>query len=288
MRGMPITLTDLTVYPVKSTEGTAVQHAEVAPWGLVGDRRWAIVDDEGTPMTAREYPSMFRIHALTQPDGLGITLTAPGHEPLHVGAPDPATARPLTMDWLGRAVYAEPLGADGAPGPAAAWLRAVIGAEAHLIWQYDPALRPVPPEHGGRPGDHQNFADDGPLLLASTASMRRLNDWIAESALARGELAPPEPLPITRFRPNAVIDGETPFAEDGWRGVRIGAVEFRVSEGCDRCAMTTIDAATLSKGKEPIRTLSVHRKRAGRVWFGVRLVPLDRGVIRVGDTVEPL
>jgi hypothetical protein len=288
---MPLTLTDLNVYPVKSTRGTAVPQAEVAPWGLVGDRRWAVVGDDGDPLTAREHPVMFRIHGLVQADGLGITLTAPDREPLHVPAPDPATAPVITMDGLGPALLAETeteIEIKTGPGAAAAWLTEVIGTGARLVWQCDPRQRPVPAEHGGLPGDHQSFADDGPLLLASSASMRRLNDWIVEGALERGEPAAPEPLPISRFRPNAVIDGELPFAEDDWRRVRIGEVEFRVSESCDRCVMTTIDAATLAKGREPIRTLAAHRRRAGKVWFGVRLIPLGLGTIRVGDAVTPL
>ena len=92
---------------------------------------------------------------------------------------------------------------------------------------------------------------------------------------------------VVRFRPNVVIDGEAPFAEDDWPTVRIGDVEFRTAEVCDRCVMTTIDPETLATGKEPIRSLSQHRKWDGKTWFGTRLVPLGEGKIRVGDEVVP-
>ncbi len=49
--------------------------------------------------------------------------------------------------------------------------------------------------------------------------------------------------------------------------------------------MTTIDPVTLASGKEPIRTLARHRRWDGRTWFGIRLVPLGIGTIRVGDLV---
>lgn len=82
-----------------------------------------------------------------------------------------------------------------------------------------------------------------------------------------------------------MIDGDVPFAEDGWRQIRIGEVDYRFAERCDRCMVTTIDPDSLEHGKEPIRTLARHRKRDGKTWFGVRLVPLSVGLLSVGDPV---
>jgi hypothetical protein len=96
-----------------------------------------------------------------------------------------------------------------------------------------------------------------------------------------------EALDIVRFRPNVVIDGEEPFAEDAWPTVRIGSLTFRTTMVCDRCVMTTINPATLAGGKEPIRTLARYRGWDRKTWFGTRLVPLGTGTIRVGDPVEP-
>nr|WP_205304575.1 MOSC domain-containing protein [Nonomuraea montanisoli] len=50
--------------------------------------------------------------------------------------------------------------------------------------------------------------------------------------------------------------------------------------------MTTIDPETQVKGKEPLRTLARRRKWDGKTWFGIRLVPLELGRIRVGDPVS--
>lgn|GEM_PF-5965186 len=96
-----------------------------------------------------------------------------------------------------------------------------------------------------------------------------------------------EALDILRFRPNVVIDGEEPFAEDAWSTVRIGNLTFRTTMVCDRCVMTTIDPVTLAGGGEPIRTLARHRRWNRKTWFGTRLVPLAAGTISVGDDVAP-
>jgi uncharacterized protein YcbX len=62
-------------------------------------------------------------------------------------------------------------------------------------------------------------------------------------------------------------------------------VWFRVSEACDRCAVTLTEPTTLERGKEPLRTLARYRRREGRTWFGVRMVPEGIGDIQVGDPV---
>jgi hypothetical protein len=139
-----------------------------------------------------------------------------------------------------------------------------------------------------------SLADDGPLLLTNTASLERLNEWISHHAADRGE-TPPEPLTMRRFRPNVVVSPErqdevtaaTAFVEERWHAVRIGQVDYRVGELCDRCVMTTIDPESLLRGKEPIRTLARRHSWDGKTWFGVRLIPVSTGVIRVGDSIVP-
>lgn len=99
---------------------------------------------------------------------------------------------------------------------------------------------------------------------------------------------------MARFRPNVVVDGDVAFGEDAWKRVRIGAVVSRVSEPCARCVMTTIDPVTLTRGREPLRTLAKHRRAGNKVLFGANLIPdgVDAGDtaagIAVGDVVTLL
>ena len=93
---------------------------------------------------------------------------------------------------------------------------------------------------------------------------------------------------MVRFRTNVVIDGVEPFAEEQWRSLRIGDVEIRFAEVCDRCVLPTYDPETLDKSHEPTRTLAKHHSWDGKVWFGVRLIPVTTGTIQLGDTVTVL
>ncbi len=113
-------------------------------------------------------------------------------------------------------------------------------------------LRPIRPEMGGAEGDRNSLSDAAPLHVTSESSLERLNDWVLETALERGE-EPREPLGHDRFRPNVVVAGGEPFAEDAWAGCRIGDVPFRATMVCDRCVMTTIDrgVADDEQGADP-------------------------------------
>jgi len=167
-----------------------------------------------------------------------------------------------------------------------AWIRKVLDRDdLRLVWCDDPERRALNPSYS-EPGDHTAFADGYPVTLASLSSLARLNDWIVEGALLRGE-QPPAPLPIERFRPNLVVEGSEPFAEDDWTRIRVGEVTFRKAKLVDRCVMTTISLLDLTTAKEPIRTLARHRQWDGKTWFAIQLIPETTGVIDVGDAVVP-
>ena len=278
---MTIRLASIGIHPVKSTAIRPVRQAEVRPWGLLGDRRWMVVDGDFRLVTARELHALFAITAdtpQTAPASPGpLRLASDGHEPLDVAEPDsePVPVRLHDKDLLGRPAAEE----------ASAWVRSVLGRDdLTLVWCDDPTRRPLNPAYS-RPGDHTAYADGYPVTLASLESLARLNDWIVEEALLRGE-EPAPPLPIERFRANLVVQGAEAFAEDGWERVRVGGVEFRKAKGVDRCVMTTISLGDLTTGKEPIRTLARHRQWDGKTWFGVQLIPERAGTIAVGDVVE--
>jgi uncharacterized protein YcbX len=275
----PVRVTSLTAYPVKSLAGVSLAEAVVDERGLRGDRRWAVVDPHGTKVTAREEHALLGLRAEPLEHG-AVRLVSPGGDALEVSPP--RDAAPVAVRFSGQE-SARPAGCE-----ADDWLTERLGRPLRLVWQDDGTHRPIRPEMGGAEGDRNSLSDAAPLHLTSEASLRRLNDWVTETALERGE-EPGAPLGHDRFRPNVVVDGGEPFAEDSWAGARIGDVPFRATMVCDRCVMTTIDRATGESAKEPIRTLARHRKWAGATWFGVRLTPVlplaPGATIRVGDDV---
>jgi len=276
-------LTTLRIHPLKSGAGVTLAEARVDPSGLRGDRRWALVDPSGANPWLGEHPRSLAIHAEAPGDG-GLVLRTPGAARADLRV-HPAECGPaVELDFPGLAATALQ-----APDRANSWVSEVMGADLRLVWLPETSTRPVSPAHGGLDGEATYFAWDAPLHLVTRESLEQLDRWIAEEAAADGrEPGVDLPLDPARFRPNLIIEGFEPFAEDQWTRVRIGELEFRVSERCDRCAVTLYDPATLAKAKEPIRTLARRRSWGGKTWFGIRLVPLTTGALALGAPVVPL
>ncbi|WP_255560056.1 MOSC domain-containing protein [Salinibacterium sp. M195] len=253
---------------MKSFAGEDVDSAAVNPWGLEQDRRWALVDSAGTSLTARQHNQLLGLSANALSD-TAVQLADRDGSSVTVDMLDGGDTIQVSHSGQGTAVAAR--------GEVNRWLSERVGFDVRLVWQPDPTVRAIDPEDGGQPGEVVSLADGGPLLLATEPSLRQLDEWTDPEAV---------PLDMVRFRPNVIIDDLEPFIEESWTSVTIGDVRFRVTMICDRCVMTTIEPTTLVRGKEPIRTLAVHRQRDHKTWFGIRLTPLDPGRIHVGDRVE--
>lgn len=278
-RTTEVRLVQLNVHPLKSGAVRPLTSTSVLPRGLVDDRTWMVVDSAGRLVSAREVHGLFRIVAdtpTTDPEvSSALRLRAPGQDDLLLDLP---TAEAVPVRLFSLDLHATPAG-----GAADEWLRRALGADVRLVWCHDPASRRLQPGFASET-DHTAFADAFPVTVASLASLRRLNDWIAERALEQGE-DHPEPLPIERFRANLVVDGDDPFAEDQWRTLTVGSVQLRVAKPVSRCVMTTIDPDTLTTAREPVRTLARHRRVGAKTMFATHLVPISEGTIRVGDEV---
>lgn len=271
---MPLTLSAINRFPVKSCRGEALRSALIEPWGLSGDRRWMVVDEDGEAITAREQRRLLLVRPELE-DG-GLLVRAEGRPDLRVTVP---AVPDVKVTVFGRA----PLAACQADPAAHAWFSELLGVPARLVYQDEPTRRRLNPDFG-EPDDSAAFQDGYPLMMTTAASLAALNELISA-----GPRADEGPLPMIRFRPSVVVDGSAAWEEDGWRRLRIGAASFRVVKGCDRCVIPTTDAETAARGKEPIATLAKHRRWDGATWFGMQLIPDTPGVtINVGDEVEVL
>ncbi|MFJ9551175.1 MOSC domain-containing protein [Streptomyces erythrochromogenes] len=265
----------LHVHPVKSVAGTAPDEVAVEPWGLSGDRRWALIDPEGTVLTQRRHARL----ALASARPLGgdrIAVTAPGMAELVVEVPEPGPLEPVSL-------FGKKVETVVAARAAADWFSTFLGVPVRLVHLDDPAVRrPVDPDYA-LPGETVSLADGFPLLLTTLASLDALN-----SLIAQGDHPEEGPLPMDRFRPNVVVSGADAWAEDGWQRIAIGDAVFRGAKECGRCVITTTDQRTAERGREPLKTLARHRRIGRSLAFGRLLVPVRLGTLHVGDEVRVL
>jgi uncharacterized protein len=123
-------------------------------------------------------------------------------------------------------------------------------------------------------------------LIASEASLAELNRRLKE----KGK----DPLPMSRFRPNIVIQGTVPFAEDRMKVIQIGTTVFHVASGCPRCKESCTDQLKGVVTEEPIETMREFRIMTDSpesLYFAVNAIPApgsEGHQINVGDSLKVL
>ncbi len=257
---MSMYVSEIWCYPIKSCAGIALPRAQLDKFGLVGDRRWMLVDQHGRMVTQRECPRMTLIQVGQHVAGLQIM--APGMNPLSFSTPrcDRTIAVQIWHDVL-QACLAESSVHD--------WFSRFLQREVRLVWCPPNAERQVDLAYAN-PGEQVAFADGFPLLLISHASLEDLNARL-ESAIE-----------MARFRPNVVISGCCAFEEDHHGAIQIGDTVFPIVKPCARCSIPSIDLIQATRGPEPTRSLSRYRKRVGEVLFGQNLLAPVSGLLEVG------
>ena len=252
----------LIYYPIKACRGFEVKTSNVERMGLERDRQMMVVTPQGCFLTQRDHPKL----ALVTPsiEGLELTLSAPAMDSLTTPIRTSGPTR-LVDIWRSKGVQAIDQG-----NVAAEWFSEWLGTPARLVHIAKGYIRRINEKYAINHDDHTAFADGYPILLASEESLADLNSRLET------------PVPMNRFRPNLVVKGCEPFAEDTWRRIRIGEIEMAIVKPCARCVVTTIDKETLQKNKEPLKTLASYRMQEGGVMFGQNVIPLNKGRLQLG------
>ena len=263
-----ITVSTLTYDPIKACRGFDVPASNIQRMGLEHDRRMMVVTPDGEFLTQREYPRLALVTPTLKNEE--VTLSAPNCESIQFTVQSSGTPSPVNI-WSSSGVDAIDQGDE-----AAIWFSDWLGTSVRLVHMADGFKRKLNPNYAVSADDHTGFADGYPILIISEESLQDLNSRL-DSAL-----------PMNRFRPNLVVKGCEPSAEDTWKRIRIGNVEMALVKPCPRCVVTTIDKETLAKNKEPLKTLNAYRNHELGAIFGMNTIPLNEGRIEVGMRVEVL
>lgn len=267
-----IQLSEIYIYPIKSVGGISLQSAVVEQRGLQHDRRWMLVDEQGTFLTQREIPQMALLG--TAVDSQHLMIFEKKNPASRTLVPLDAVADDLPEMMV--KVWGDSCAARRLPTEASNWFSDVLGQKMYLVQMPESTRRPADDRYAP-PGHAVSFADGFPFLIIGQASLDDLNSRLAQ------------PLPMNRFRPNFVFTGGQPFEEDTWSDFRIGNVTFRGVKPCARCIIPTTDQDTAARAAEPIKTLATFRQIDRKILFGQNVVWMGKGEaaeIRVGESIH--
>src|SRR5690606_37518244 len=212
------------------------------------------------------YPKLALVTPTLQDDTM--TLSAPNFDSIQFPVRKTGYTFPVQI-WKNTGVQAVDQGDETAD-----WFSNWLDVPVRLVHIADSYKRKVNPEYAINDDDHTGFADGYPILITSEESLQELNTRLDSE------------IPMNRFRPNLVVKGCIPFEEDSWKRIRIRDVELALVKPCARCEVTTIDKETLERSKEPLKTLGKYRKHKLGAIFGVNVIPLNSGKLKVGESVE--
>ena len=259
-----IIVSGLFIYPVKSCREVIQNSTWLEDFGLKNDRRWMVVDEKGVMLTQRKLSKM----CLIQPEitDIGLMLTTSSMDSLHIDLP-------LANKKSNVKVWDDQCQAYDAGDDAANWLSQFLSTKCRLVYFPDDEFRQVDLDYANE-GDKTAFSDGFPLLLISQASLDDLNQRLAT------------PISMSRFRPNIVVSGCEPFAEDAWKKIRVGEINCRIVKPCSRCVIPSINIETAEREVEPTKTLVEYRKRNNKIFFGQNVIADNNGQIDLGMPIE--
>jgi len=269
-------------YPVKSGRVIDVAASAIDHLGLEYDRRWVVVQDiageDGALVkrfiSQRTHPQLARLIIIPSKDRLHFSYDGAEYK-LDLKARTVMRSISVWGDNFPAPIYQDPVND---------WLSQKLGGQFELAGLSGSKRQRQEAEFRDA-AFNVSFADSYPVLLASKGSLQELNNYVR----TQGENA----LPMSRFRPNIVIEGTKPWAEDGWKRIKIGDVVLECVKPCTRCIVTTLDPMSGdSRGDISLRALTHLRRSADKrlkgVLFGMNAIPLNAGHIKQGDKVEVL
>jgi uncharacterized protein YcbX len=260
-------LSGIFIYPIKSLGGISLEEADIELKGLEYDRRWMLVDAEGTFVSQRRYHSLALLNVHLDNETVYITHRNDTSQTIDftIGK---QTGTPIDVT-----IWDDQSSAIEVDTKVSRWFSEFLGMEVRLVDMPQEINRYVDPRYAENQ-ETVSFADGYPCLIIGQSSLDGLNDRLLA------------PVKMDRFRPNFVFTGGEPHLEDTFASFTIGSIPFTAVKPCARCVLVTIDQQTGSKSAEPLKTLAGYRTRNNKIMFGQNLLHSEMGTIRKGDRLQ--
>ena len=261
------TIAAIFTSPVKSLSLLKTGSVTVGYSGIVEDRRFHLVDEDGRLLTQRQHGRLALVQAGYSADTEVLTLRFP--DGTHLEGTTELGDMVSTTIW-GRQVSG----------------REVTGNWNDVFSSY--CGSPVRLVKTDIPGDSY---DEYPVSLLSQASVDKLGDYLNDNLVTPDDKTNIPTLEGRRFRPNFLIDGCSPHEEDFWLGglLQIGSdLRVRLVAPDPRCAITTLDPDTGDRDFNVPKLLQRYRPNTRAPYFGVYGTVEATGMVSVGDYVDPI
>ncbi|PPQ74417.1 hypothetical protein CVT24_001046 [Panaeolus cyanescens] len=283
-----VVVSKILIHPIKSCKGISVEKARYTPVGLENDRLWCVIDAKNVQvLTAREVPKVRQRKASnyfdpTDDDALmqmvRIETSFVGEGDLKISFPDDSgcesfvvprtpseevlkswTILPKITLWPTHPPVDGYIcgSTDSSSASASDILSRYFGFPVHLVFKGPDARRIDPTTAFPNLEAYAKFQDMYPLLILSEESTDEIEQEMQQHVGKQGidDEWKNRKIAIERFRPNIVVKGGGPFAEDKWEEISIGSETsptMTLVSKCTRCLRAQEEAAKKSAVAAPV------------------------------------
>uniref|UniRef100_UPI00398F6FA8 molybdenum cofactor sulfurase isoform X2 n=1 Tax=Pristiophorus japonicus TaxID=55135 RepID=UPI00398F6FA8 len=273
-----VTLTNIFLYPVKSCAAIEVKKWPIGKHGLLYDRTWMIVNQNGICLSQKQEPRLCLIHPHIDLEQGIMTINAEGMDPIVVPLEE-EVGKQFPLQFCQTKVCGDRVKGFNCGEKVAGWISTFLGRQSCLIRQSSGFQRVLKKQHTQVQGQaltqssSLSLVNEAQYLLINMASILRLKEQILQrdgtNNVNSAEALTTEEL-IHRFRANFVINAMRPYEEDDWAEMDIDGVSFQIVGLCSRCQMICINQENGKRSTEPLQTLSSTRDR--KMTFGAYLL----------------
>jgi uncharacterized protein YcbX len=246
--------------PVKALHVVNPDQVELTNAGVVGDRRFWLVDRDRRLVNGKRHPELMRVQAEWDEASRRLALAFPDGSVVE-GEVEPG-------ELFEAELYGTPHASRPVPGPWQEALSEFAGEPVTLLWSEEGAQ--------DRGNDRGGWAS-----LVSRGSLEQLG----------AEAGATEPVDGRRFRMLFEIDGVEAHEEDTWLGNRVAIGDAVIVPLGDvgRCVVTTCDPDSGLSDFDTLNLLAGYRREGVTepLPFGVYCDVAVPGRVRVGDAVRP-
>ncbi|XP_068051500.1 molybdenum cofactor sulfurase isoform X5 [Anomalospiza imberbis] len=281
------------------------RNLQVTEWpvgnqGLLYDRNWMVVNQNGVCMTQKQEPRLCLVNPSIDLKQKIMVIQAEGMDSISVPLEDNTGKEDVICESK---VCSHRVKTYDCGERIAGWLSTFLGRPCRLIRQSSDVKSKSHQKNTKGLSSATNISlslvNEAQYLLINVASILQLKEHISASTtrlvisfssketpdvtrtvmvtekhLASHSAVLKEPLEIEelirRFRANIVISAPESFEEEEWAEISIGALQFQVVGPCSRCQIICIDQQSGERNKEILQSLSAARGR--KTNFGIYLM----------------
>jgi len=242
--------------------GIKVNQAKINDSGIEFDRRWMLIDSNGTFLSAREIPDLLLFSTSIDAEKNAITVQH--------NKQNSAISFPLVPEVAQKQIseiWGDKINTIHPFKVVSEFFSDVLKRKVLAVYSELDNNRIK--KNSLQKKYSLNLADAYPFLIIGENSVEALTNVYQKK------------IEMKRFRPNFIFSGGQAFEEDQWKNFKIGESFFQCEKKCARCKVIGLSPETAVFDKNILTLMNNVRKEKNEIFMGMNLTLIHGNYIEV-------